>query len=97
MSKVFKCVTNLGVKGMKAPLQVSRHVQGITSGMPDARGKLQLSFNTSKGGQGSVHNMVLQDTVELRGSLACAWLRPFISVVGKTQLFMHVLSNPTIL
>ena len=65
MRKVCKYVVNLRVEGMKAPL---RHVKGITPGMHGAPEKVRLSFHTSESSQGSVQNMVLQDTVELRRS-----------------------------
>ncbi len=79
-------MANLGVEGMKALL---RHVEGITPGTHGAPEQLRLLFHTSESGQGSMHDMILQDTVELCWSPSCPWLSPFISLVGKAQLLLQ--------
>ena len=84
-------MANLGVEGMKALL---RHVEGITPGTHCAPEQLRLPFHTSESGQGSMHDMILQDTVELCWSPSCPWPSTFISLVGKAQLLLQVLSNP---
>jgi hypothetical protein len=76
---------------MKAPF---RHIKGIASGSHGASEKIRLPFHTAKCGQGTVDNMILQDTVQLCWGPARSWLSPPISFVGKPQLVLHVLSNP---
>ena len=84
-------LTNLWVQGMKAPL---RHIKGIASGSHCASEKIRLPFHTPKCGQGTIDNMILQDTVQLRWGPARSWLSPLISFVGKPQLVLQVLSDP---
>jgi len=80
---------------MKAPLShVKGILPGITPGTHGAPEKLRLPFHTSESGQGSMHNMLLQDMVELSRSPACARLSPFVSLVRKTQLLLQFLANP---
>jgi hypothetical protein len=55
-------MTNLWIEGMKAPL---RHIKGITSGTHSAPEKIWLPFHASKGCQGTIHYMSLQDIVQL--------------------------------
>ena len=84
-------LTNLWVQGMTVPL---RHIKGIASGSHCASEKIRLPLHTAKCGQGTVDNMILQDTVQLRWGPARSWLSPLISFVGKPQLVLQVLSNP---
>ncbi len=59
---IAKCLANLWIEGMKAPL---RHIKWITSGTHCTPEQLRLPFHTPQGCQGSVHYMCLQDMIEL--------------------------------
>ena len=84
-------MTNLWIEGMEAPF---RHVKGITSGTHRAPEQLRLTFHTYKGCQATVHDMGLQDIVQLSWRPTCTVCSPFIGFVGKAQLILHVLHNP---
>jgi hypothetical protein len=60
---------NLYSGSMEAPFG---HIKWIASGPPYASEKLRLPFHTSEGSQGAIHNMGLQEMIELGRSLACA-------------------------
>jgi len=70
------------------------HVKRITAGTHHPSEHFGLPLHTAKGCQFSSHNMIMQDTVQLRRSPASAQLRPLISLIWKTQLVLHVLPNP---
>jgi hypothetical protein len=55
-------VANLYSGSMEAPFG---HIKGIASGPHYASEKLRLPFHTSEGSQGAIHNMGLQDMIEL--------------------------------
>ncbi len=78
---------------MKAPF---RHVKGIASGSNCLLEKLRLKIHTAKRGQGTIDNMILQDTVQLCWGPARSRLNPLslVSFVRKPQHVLHVLSNP---
>ncbi len=84
-------MTNLWIAGMKAPVL---HIKGITSGTHCAPEQLRLPFHTSKGCQGTVHDMCLQDIVQLRWRPPGTGCSQPIGFVCKTQLILHVLPNP---
>ncbi len=77
----------LWVAGMKAPLW---HIKWITSGTHHASEQVGLPLHTTNRGQVSVNNMAVEDTVERSCCLTCPWLRPFISFVRKSQLFLEI-------
>ncbi len=87
-------VANLYIEAMEAPFQ---HIKWIASGPHSASEQLRIPFHTSKGSQGAIHNMGMQDMIELSKSPACAWRRPLIRFVWKAHLVtlvLKVLSNP---
>ena len=53
---------NLYSGSMKAPFG---HIKWIESGSHYTSEKLRLPFHTSEGSQGAIHNMGLQDMIEL--------------------------------
>ena len=81
----------LWVARMKASLW---HIKWITSGTHHASEQVRLPLHTSKRGQFSVNYMAVEDTVEISCCLTCPWLRPFISFVRKSQLFLEILPDP---
>ncbi len=86
-------MTNLWIEGMKALL---RHIKGITSGTHSAPEKIWLPFRASKGCQGTIHYMSLQDhdIVQLHRSPTWTGCSSLICFVGKNQLILQVLPNP---
>ena len=84
-------MTNFWIEGMKALLG---HIKGITSGTHSAPEKIWLPFHASKGCQGTVHYMSLQDIVQLCRSPTWTCCSSLICFVGKTQLILQVLPNP---
>jgi hypothetical protein len=76
---------------MKAPL---RHIKSITSGNHRTPEQLRLPFHTPNGCQGSVHDMCLQDMIQLCWSPTGTGFRQAISFVGKSQLILQVFPNP---
>jgi hypothetical protein len=77
----------LWVARMKAPLW---HIKWITSGTHRASEQVGLPLHTTKRGQFSVNYMVVEDAVELCCYPTRPWLSPFISFVGKSQLFLEI-------
>ncbi len=76
---------------MKAPLcQLER----VASHTYYAQELLRLPLNTSKGCQGTIHNMCLQNMIQLSCGPPGAWTSSHIALVRKTQRFLKVLSNP---
>ncbi len=82
---------NLYSGSMKAPFG---HIKWIASGSHYASEKLRLPFHTSEGSQGAIHNMGLQDIIELGRSPACAWRCLLIRLVWKAHFVLKVLANP---
>ncbi len=81
----------LWVAGMKASLW---HIKRITSGTHHTSEQVGLPLHTTKRCQYSVHDMAVEDTVELSCCPTCPWLCLFISFVRKSQLFLKILPNP---
>lgn len=69
-------------------------IKWITSGTHDAPAQVWLPIHTSKGTQGTINNMRLQDMIQLSGGPTRTRLGPLISFVGKSQLILQVLTNP---
>ena len=82
---------NLNIEAMEAPF---RHIKWIASGPHYASEQLRLPFHTSEGSQGAIHNMGLQDMIELSRSPSCAWRCPLIRFVWKAHFVLKVLTNP---
>ncbi len=82
--------------GLKPCFFRVQHVERITAGTHHPSEQLGLPLHTAKGCQFTRHYMmVMQDTVELCRSPACAWLRSLIGFIGKPQLLLQqVLPNP---
>jgi hypothetical protein len=81
-----KCLVNLRIEGMKAPL---KHIKWITFGAHCTPALLGILFHAPKGCQGSVHDMCLQDMIPLCWSPTGTGFRPPISFVGKPQLILQ--------
>ncbi len=91
VQKMAVRVTNLYIEAMEARFG---HIKWIASGPHHASQQLRLPFHISKGSQGAIHNMGLQDMIELGRSPACAWWCLLIRFVRKAHLILKVLANP---
>jgi hypothetical protein len=76
---------------MKAPLW---QLERVASGTHYAPELLRLPLDTAKGCQGTIHNMRLQNMIQLSCGPPGAWASSHIALVRKTQRFLKVLSNP---
>jgi hypothetical protein len=78
---------------MKAPLW---QLEWVASGTHYAPELLRLQLDTAKGCQGTIHNMRLQNMIQLSCCPLAprAWASSHITLVRKTQCFLRVLSNP---
>jgi len=76
---------------MKAPLW---QLERVASGTHYAPELLRLPLDTAKGCQGTIHNMRLQNMIQLSCGPPRAWASSHIALVRKTQRFLKVLSNP---
>ncbi len=76
---------------MKAPL---RQLEQVASGTHYAQELLRLPLDTTKGCQGTIHNMRLQNMIQLSCCPPRAWASSHIALVRKTQLLLEVLANP---
>jgi hypothetical protein len=71
---------------MKAPLW---QLEWVASGTHYAQELLRLPLDTAKGCQGTIHNMRLQNMIQLR-----AWASSHIALARITQHLLEVLANP---
>ena len=76
---------------MKAPL---RQLERVASGTHYAPELLRLPLDTAKGCQGTIHNMRLQNMIQLSCGPPRAWASSHIALVRKTQRLLEVLANP---
>ncbi len=78
----------LWVHAMKVQL---RQLELVASGTHYA---LELPLDTAKGCQGTIHNMRLQNMIQLSCGPPRAWASFHITLVRKTQRLLEVLANP---
>ncbi len=76
---------------MNAPLRQFEQVASCTHYAPEL---LRLPLDTAKGCQGTIHNMRLQNMIQLSCSPPRAWASSHIALVRKTQRLLEVLANP---
>ena len=76
---------------MKAPL---RQLERVASGTHYAPELLRLPLDTAKGCQGTIHNMRLQNMIQLSCGPPRAWASSHIALVRETQRLLEVLANP---
>ena len=84
----------LCVHAMKAPL---RHLKRVASRTHYAQELLWLPFDTAKSCQGTIHNMRLQNMIQLSGGPPTppgARASSHIALIRKTQRVFKVLANP---
>ena len=76
---------------MKAPL---RQLERVASGTHYAPELLRFPLDTAKGCQGTIHNMRLQNMIQLSCGPPRAWASSHIALVRETQRLLEVLANP---
>ncbi len=81
----------LWVHTMKVPLW---QLERVASGTHYAPELIRLPLDTAKGCQGTIHNMRLQNMIQLSCGPPGAWASSHIALVRETQCFLKVLSNP---
>jgi hypothetical protein len=76
---------------MKAP---HWQLERVASGTHYAQELLRLPLDTAKGCQGTIHNMRLQNMIQLSCGPSRARASSHIALVRKTQRLLEVLANP---
>jgi hypothetical protein len=76
---------------MKSPLW---QLEQVASGTHYAPELLRLPLDTAKGCQSTIHNICLQNMIQLSCCPPRAWASSHIALVRKTQRHLEVLVNP---